>query len=287
MRRGYLECEDIFGAGESPVLSEFLMLYGRGGGKKVRVRGVDTKGHPVTRIYKLHERHLKGHVYGSTYKECEKLCTKFAQECVTRLNFRLADLKKLSPTKLFRASKWAKKGKGDRKVREYLHRCIAIFGDKLPGFDMTAAERELQTWAPIMEAHHEDEGFFKGLRNFMNTTEASSARLAKLMAISLLHYEIDWDAALAKWREKPKRLAKSPVFAAAERKRKEIELSEDEVQEKEDRGCEWGEEQDSDQDGEDGFAGAGQDNAADNPFLSEDEGDEADVKLICYSLCRL
>ncbi|CAI5537492.1 unnamed protein product [Closterium sp. Naga37s-1] len=247
MRRCYLECEDIFGAGESPVLSEFLTLYGRGGGKKVRVRGVDTEGHPVSRVYKLHERHLKGHVYGSTYKECEKLCTKFAQECVTRLNFRLSDLRKLAPTKLFRASKWPKqRQQRDRKVREYLHGCSAIFGDKLPGFDMTAAERELQTWAPIMEAHHEDEGFFQGLRNFMNTTEAS------------------------------RRPAKAPVFAAAERKRKEKELYEDEVQEKEDRVCEWGEEQDSDQDGEEGFAGAGQEDASDNPFLSENEGDEAD-----------
>ncbi|CAI5508032.1 unnamed protein product [Closterium sp. Naga37s-1] len=253
MRRRYLECEDEMGAGESPVLSEFLALYRKEGGKKkVTVRGVGSEGHSVSHDYKLHERHLEGHV----------------------LNFRLSDLKKLAPTKLFRASKWPKqRQQHDRKVREYLHGCSALFGDKLPGFNMIAAERELLSWVPIMETHHEDEGFFQGLCNFMNTSEANR----KLMAILLLDYDINWDAALAKWREKPRRPAKTPVFAAVERKRKGKDLDPDEAKQKEVEAGDWGEEDDSDFDGgEDGFAEARHYDATDNPFLSEDEGEEDD-----------
>ncbi|CAI5504591.1 unnamed protein product [Closterium sp. Naga37s-1] len=210
LRRHYLECEDLMGAGESPALSEFLKFHGRSASKKVKVRGVDSEGEEVTHKYKLYERKIKGHEYGSTYTECEKLCTKFAQECVNRLNFRLADLRRLAPTKLFRAAKWPKpRQQRDRKTREYLHGCAAIFDNKLPGFDLQAAEKELATWAPIMVAHHEDEGFFQGLKNFMGVAESS------------------------------RRPAKTPVFAAAERKRKMKELADDHERERVVRGLEW------------------------------------------------
>ncbi|CAI5530627.1 unnamed protein product [Closterium sp. Naga37s-1] len=247
MRQRYLECENVFGAGESPALSAFLALYKRGGGKKVKVRGIDTEGQPVSHVYKVHERQLDGHVYGSSYKECEKLCTKFAQQCVNRLNFRLADLRRLAPTKLFSASKWPKPWQQrDRK---------------------TAGEKELLSWAPIMEAHHEEEGFYQGLCNFMNTAEAT--RLAELMAISLLDYGIDWSAALAKWREKPRRPAKSPLFASAERKRKGKAIDQENAHEKQVHGLDW-EQSESDEDGEE----EGDYDAADHPFLSDDEGDD-------------
>ncbi|CAI5533232.1 unnamed protein product [Closterium sp. Naga37s-1] len=248
LRRRYLECEDLLGGGESPALTEFLTLHGRSPLKKVKVRGVDSEGEAVTHKYKLHERKIKGHVYGSTYTRCEKLCTKFAQECVNRLNFRLADLRKLAPTKLFRAAKWPKpRQQRDRKTREYLHGCAAIFDNKLPGFDLRAAEKELTSWAPIMAAHHEDEGFFQGLKNFMGVSEST------------------------------RRPAKTPVFAAAERKRKGKELADDQERERVVRGLEWDrDESDADDDEE---AYDEEQALDDDPFREEDE-EEEDVEEI-------
>ncbi|CAI5978308.1 unnamed protein product [Closterium sp. NIES-64] len=245
LRRRYLECEGLLGAGESPALSEFLKLHGRSASKKVKVRGVDSEGEAMTHKYKLHERKIKGHEYGSTYKDCEKLCTKFAQECVNRLNFRLADLRRLAPTKLFRAAKWPKpRQQRDRKTREYLHGCDAIFNNKLPGFDLQAAEKELATWAPIMAAHHEDEGFFQGLKNFMGVAESS------------------------------RRPAKTPVFAAAERKRKRKELADDQEWERVVRGLEWDRDE-SDEDEEEEAYDEDQALLDDDPFREEDEEEEA------------
>ncbi|GJP65356.1 hypothetical protein CLOP_g22248 [Closterium sp. NIES-67] len=216
------------------------------GAKRVKVRGVDKDGQPVTHTYQMHERQIKGHVYQSNYRDCELLCAKFAKGSVTNLLERLDDLSKLGPTKLFRAGKWPRhRMVREKKTREYLHGCSAIFDDKLPGFDLEEAEKELATWAPIMQNHHNEEGFYQGLTNYLGNTESSrqnvikswvrgalcNARLGELMMISLLRYDINWQEALELWHAKKRRPAKSVVFASQERKRKGKALLEEAEQE--------------------------------------------------------
>ncbi|CAI5482894.1 unnamed protein product [Closterium sp. Yama58-4] len=222
LRRRYLECEDLMGGGESPALSEFLKLHERSASKKVKVHGVDSEGEAVMHKYKLHERKIKGHEYGSTYTECEKLCAKFAQDIVAQAA-----------------------AQRDRKTREYLHGCAAIFDNKLPGFDLQAVEKELATWAPIMAVHHEDEGFFQGLKNFMGVAESS------------------------------RRPAKTPVFAAAERKRKMKELADDQERERVVRELEWDRDE-SDEDDEEEAYDEDQALLDDDPFREEDEEEAYD-----------
>ncbi|CAI5501079.1 unnamed protein product [Closterium sp. Naga37s-1] len=87
----YLTTNKPFGGeGKSWVL-HFLKVHKEGGGKQVRVRGVDGEGRPINHLYTMHERKLKGHKQGSTYACCVKLCRQFARDCVDNLNTRLDD----------------------------------------------------------------------------------------------------------------------------------------------------------------------------------------------------
>ncbi|CAI6005374.1 unnamed protein product [Closterium sp. NIES-64] len=139
----------------------------------VRVRGVDGAGRPINHMYNMHERKLKGHKHGSTYADCVKLCRKFVHDCVDNLNNRLDDLGKLGPMKLFRAGKWPKiKAQREKKCKEWLNGCSRLLRNKLPGFDLKAAERELPTFCAIMEAHHEMESFTQGLSNFLGSADS-------------------------------------------------------------------------------------------------------------------
>ncbi|CAI5965162.1 unnamed protein product [Closterium sp. NIES-64] len=104
----YLTPEKAFGDEGKSWLVTFLKVHKEGGGKQVRVRGVDGAGRAINHLYTMHERKLKGHKHGSTYADCVKLCRKFARDCVDNLTNRLDDLGKLGPTKLFRAGKWPK-----------------------------------------------------------------------------------------------------------------------------------------------------------------------------------
>ncbi|CAI7733172.1 unnamed protein product [Closterium sp. NIES-54] len=94
-----------------------------------------------------------------------------------------------------------------------------------------------------MESHHEEESFAQGLANFMGSGDAQrqnvinswvrgslcNARLAELMQISLLQYEMDWPGVLDIWKSlKKRRPAQSVVFPAEDRKRKEKEAEEGE-----------------------------------------------------------
>ncbi|CAI5476848.1 unnamed protein product [Closterium sp. Yama58-4] len=103
----------------------------------------------------------------------KQLCRRFAWDCVDNLNNRLEDLGKLGPTKLFRAGKWPKiKAQREEKCREWLLGCSKLFRNKLPGFDIKAAERELPTFCAIMETHHELESFSQGLSNFLGYADS-------------------------------------------------------------------------------------------------------------------
>ncbi|CAI7864641.1 unnamed protein product [Closterium sp. NIES-54] len=118
----YLTTNKPFGGEGKSWLVNFLKVHKEGGGKQVRVRGVDGEGRPINHLYTMHERKLKGHEQGSTYADCVKLCRQFARDCVDNLNERLDDLGKLGPTKLFRAGKWPKiKALREKKCKEWLH----------------------------------------------------------------------------------------------------------------------------------------------------------------------
>ncbi|CAI7898561.1 unnamed protein product [Closterium sp. NIES-54] len=169
----YLTTNKPFGGKGKSWLVNFLKVHKEGGGKQVRVRGVDGEGRPINHLYTMHERKLKGHEQGSTYADCVKLCRQFARDCVDNLNERLDDLGKLGPTKLFRAGKWPKiKAQREKKCKEWLHGCSELFRNKLPGFDLKAAERELPTFCAIMESHHEMESFAQGLHNFLGSVDS-------------------------------------------------------------------------------------------------------------------
>ncbi|CAI5524209.1 unnamed protein product [Closterium sp. Naga37s-1] len=175
----YLTTNKPFGGEGKSWLLNFLKVHKEGGGKQVRVRGVDGEGRPINNLYTMHERKLKGHKQGSTYADCVKLCRQFARDCVDNLNERLDDLGKLGPTKLFRAGKWPKiKAQREKKCKEWLHGCSRLFRHKLPGFDLKAAERELPTFCAIMESHHEMESFAQGLNNFLGSVNSMSLKLA-------------------------------------------------------------------------------------------------------------
>ncbi|CAI7915329.1 unnamed protein product [Closterium sp. NIES-53] len=176
----YLDTDKQFGGEGKCWLVGFLKLHGHGGGKKVRVRGVDGEGRPVNHLYTMHERKLPGHKVGSGYEECVKLCCSFARDCVDNLNERLDDLGKLGPTKLFRAGKWPKiKAQREKKCREWLLGCSKLFRHQLPGFDLKAAERELPTFCAIMEAHHELESFTQGLTNILGSADSKRYEVAQ------------------------------------------------------------------------------------------------------------
>ncbi|CAI5959869.1 unnamed protein product [Closterium sp. NIES-64] len=176
----YLTPEKAFGGEGKSWRVNFLKVHKEGGGKQVRVRGMDGAGRPTNHLYTMHERKLKGHKHGSTYANCVKLCCKFARDCVDDLNNRLDDLGKLGPTKLFRSGKWPKiKAQREKKCKEWLNRCNRLFRNKLPGFDLKAAERELPTFCAIMEAHHEMESFTQGLSNFLGSADSKRERRGK------------------------------------------------------------------------------------------------------------
>ncbi|CAI7860868.1 unnamed protein product [Closterium sp. NIES-53] len=232
----YLDTNKQFGGEGKCWLVGFLKLHGHGGGKKVRVRGVDGEGRPVNHLYTMHERKLPGHKVGSGYEECVKLCRSFARDCVDNLNERLDDLGKLGPTMLFRAGKWPKiKAQREKKCREWLLGCSKLFRHQLPGFDLKAAERELSTFCAIMEAHHELESFTQGLTNILGSADSKrqnvikswvrgalyNAQLGELMQISLLNYDIEWPDVLEVWRSmRRRRPAKSVKLAVADRERR-------------------------------------------------------------------
>ncbi|CAI7820989.1 unnamed protein product [Closterium sp. NIES-53] len=180
MTERYLDTDKQFSGEGKCWLVGFLKLHGHGGGKKVRVRGVDGEGRPVNHLYTMHERKLPEHKVGSGYEECMKLCRSFARDCVDNLNERLDDLGKLGPTKLFRAGKWPKiKAQREKKCREWLLGCSKLFRHKLSGFDLKAAEMELPTFYAIMEAHHELESFTQGLTNILRSADSKRYEVAQ------------------------------------------------------------------------------------------------------------
>ncbi|CAI7895624.1 unnamed protein product [Closterium sp. NIES-54] len=290
----YLTKNKPFGGEGKSWLVNFLKVHKEGGGKQVRVRGVDGEGRPINHLYTMHERKLKGHKQGSTYTNCVKLCHQFARDYVDNLNKRLDDHGKLSPTKLFQVGKWPKiKAQREKKCKEWLHGCSKLFRHKLPGFNLKAAERELPTFCAIMESHHEMESFAQGLNNFLGSVDSKrgfskhniikswvrgalcNARLGELMQISLLKYEIEWPEELEVWRSmRRRRPVKSLKLAVAERERKGKQNEGEDVAsgtagENEDEGEEEEEEDDEvEQD-------LGHDQEVveeeDNPFLSDDE----------------
>ncbi|CAI5519402.1 unnamed protein product [Closterium sp. Naga37s-1] len=248
----YLDTDKQFGGEGKCWLVGFLKLHGHGGGKKVRVRGVDGEGRPVNHLYTMHERKLPGHKVGSGYEECVKLCRSFARDCVDNLNERLDDLGKLGPTKLFRAGKWPKiKAQREKKCREWLLGCSKLFRHKLPGFDLKAAERELPTFCAIMEAHHELESFTQGLTNILGSADSKRSMRRRRPAKSVKLAVAD--------RERRGKAKEGEVKAGAAHQNDGEEDEEEEVDVEQTLGL--GDDQEL----------VGEEEEEDNPFLSDDE----------------
>ncbi|CAI7755929.1 unnamed protein product [Closterium sp. NIES-53] len=204
----YLTTNKPFGGEGKSWLVNFLKVHKEGGGKQVRVRGVDGEGRPINHLYTMHERKLKGHEQGSTYADCVKLCRQFARDCVDNLNERLDDLGKLGPTKLFRAGKWPKiKALREKKCKERWPNLILLW-QALAVLPLSTVECE--------------RGFSR--QNIVKSWVRGAlcnARLGELMQISLLKYEIEWPEALEVWRSmRRRRPVKSLKLAVAERERK-------------------------------------------------------------------
>ncbi|CAI5458943.1 unnamed protein product [Closterium sp. Yama58-4] len=221
----YLTPEKAFGGEGKSWLVNSLKVHKEGGGKQ----------------------EAEGAQQGSTYADCVKLCRKFAKDCVDNLNDWLDDLGKLGPTKLFRAAKWPKiKAQREKKCKEWLNGCSRLFRNKLPGFDLKAAERELPTFCAIMESHHEMESFTQGLSNFLGSPDSKRRRPAKSLKLAVAERE-----------RKGKQKEGEDVAAG------HAGENEDEVEEEEDDEVEqaFGNDQEVVEEEE----------VEDNPFLSDDE----------------
>ncbi|CAI7871261.1 unnamed protein product [Closterium sp. NIES-53] len=243
----YLTTNKPFGGEGKSWLVKFLKVHKEGGGKQVRVRGVDGEGRPINHLYTMHERKLKGHKQGSTYADCVKLCRQFARDCVDNMNERLDDLVKLGPTKLFRAGKrWPN---------------LILLWQALAVLPLSTVECE--------------RGFSR--QNIIKSWVRGAlcnAHLGELMQITLLKYEIEWPEALEVWRSmRRRRPVKSLKVAVAERERKGKQKEGEAVAagtagENEDEGEEEEEDDEVEQD-------LGDDQEVveeeDNPFLSDDE----------------
>ncbi|CAI7811106.1 unnamed protein product [Closterium sp. NIES-54] len=278
--------ERYFGGEGKSWLVNFLKVHKEGGGKQVRVRGVDGEGRPINHLYTMHERKLKGHKQGSTYADCVKLCRQFARDCVDNLNEQLDDLGKLGPTKLFRAGKWPKiKAQREKKCKEWLHGCSRLFRGIRPQSSREGAPDILRwpnlilLWQALavlpLSTVECERGFSR--QNIIKSWVRGAlcnARLGELMQISLLKYEIEWPEALEVWRSmRRRRPVKSLKLAVAERERKGKQKEGEAVAagtagENEDEGEEEEDDDEVEQD-------LGDDQEVveeeDNPFLSDDE----------------
>ncbi|CAI7878335.1 unnamed protein product [Closterium sp. NIES-53] len=257
----YLTTNKPFGGEGKSWLVNFLKVHKEGGGKQVRVRGVDGEGRPINHLYTMHERKLKGHKQGNTYADCVKLCRQFARDCVDNLNERLDDLGKLGPTKLFRAGKWPKiKAQREKKCKERWPNLLLLW-QALAVLPLSTVECE--------------RGFSR--QNIIKSWVRGAlcnARLGELMQISLLKYEIEWPEALEVWRSMRRRCpVKSLKLAVAERERKGKQKEGEAVAagtagENEDEGGEEEEDDEVEQDlGDDQEVVEEEDNS----FLSDDE----------------
>ncbi|CAI5531499.1 unnamed protein product [Closterium sp. Naga37s-1] len=129
----YIECEDSFGNGQSPMLSDFLKKQANRQQHEVTVDGVDKEGKPATHKFVLHERKLDGVETGGDYYACKKLCQDYARETRDRLEYRFADLENLNGAKIYRPAMYPEDTTlRMRRCREWLAQLDKLFHYCLP-----------------------------------------------------------------------------------------------------------------------------------------------------------
>ncbi|CAI5505296.1 unnamed protein product [Closterium sp. Naga37s-1] len=130
----YVDCEDLFGNDQSPLLYAFMKKHGNPQHREVTVKGVDQNGDAAEHEFELHERKIPGHKTGGDYYSCKAVCQEFAKVCVARLEFRLEDLKDLAGSKLFRPSCYPDdNAQRMKKCREWLGMLDHMFHHRLFG----------------------------------------------------------------------------------------------------------------------------------------------------------
>ncbi|CAI5518054.1 unnamed protein product [Closterium sp. Naga37s-1] len=97
----YIDYETKFGEGLSPQLSPFLERH-KDGKRELKVEGVDSNGRAVSQEIVLSEAPIAGHKFGGTMRDCEKMCKAFAKQTVHNLTERMADLRRMGGTRLFK-----------------------------------------------------------------------------------------------------------------------------------------------------------------------------------------
>ncbi|CAI5493800.1 unnamed protein product [Closterium sp. Naga37s-1] len=130
----YIDCEDSFGNGQSPLLCDFLKKQANPQQREVTVDGVDKEGAPAAHKFKLHERKLDGAKTGGDYYACKKLCQDYARETKGRLEYRFADLENLKGAKIYRPAMYPEDNTlRMRRCREWLAQLDKLFHHCLPG----------------------------------------------------------------------------------------------------------------------------------------------------------
>ncbi|CAI5533198.1 unnamed protein product [Closterium sp. Naga37s-1] len=120
----YIDYEKKFGEGLSPQLSPFLERH-KDGKRELKVEGVDSSGRAVSQKIVLSEAPIDGHKFGGTMRDCEKMCKAFAKLTVQNLTERMADLRRMGGTRLFKVESWPPKQ--DTRERRFCA-CLVLFG---------------------------------------------------------------------------------------------------------------------------------------------------------------
>ncbi|CAI5978387.1 unnamed protein product [Closterium sp. NIES-64] len=129
----YIDYETKFGEGLSPQLSPFLERH-KDGKREVKVEGVDSNGRAVRQEIVLSEEPIAGHKFGGTMRDCEKMCKAFAKQTVHNLTERMADLRRMGRTRLFKVESWPPNlDTRERRCLMWLQQNSVLFNNCLPG----------------------------------------------------------------------------------------------------------------------------------------------------------
>ncbi|CAI5502970.1 unnamed protein product [Closterium sp. Naga37s-1] len=129
----YIDYETKFGEGLSPQLSPFLERH-KDGKRELKVEGVDSNGRAVSQEIVLSEAPIAGHKFGGTMRDCEKMCKAFAKQTVHNLTERMADLRRMGGTRLFKVESWPPNlDTRERRCLMWLRQNSVLFNNCLPG----------------------------------------------------------------------------------------------------------------------------------------------------------
>ncbi|CAI5464108.1 unnamed protein product [Closterium sp. Yama58-4] len=130
----YVENRTDYGTPKSKHLHAFLEKHGSPDKREITIRGIDKQGNACTVSGVLHEDPIGAGTGGTDLESCIKLGQQFAQELITKLDYRLGDLKHFDGAKLFMPMHYPPQ-LADREgwLNAHLHEILDMFKEKLPG----------------------------------------------------------------------------------------------------------------------------------------------------------